>query len=374
MLPTKQHDFGADLRVVDHAVQHAVSAAYAKRKDAHWVIWFHFCLDIGVDPFLSNIPDPIRFLQVFAQRYRDGRIAPSKRQVTAKYVSDVCCSIAQTFMRVGSPDPRLAKDGSIDFRLRQLIKGWSKSDPPPARVKPAPITFVLFLSNLAHRHVAANDIGPSSAERATADMICVAFYFLLRPSVYAGTDPDHASFTLDDVHLYIGVRKLDIATAPKRDLQLATSVRLHFTTQKNQRRGDIIAHGRAPHPYCCPVKATVRLILAHRLASYYHRNQHLLLRAADVTAQLKFAARQCYRTTGIDASAITARSLRAGGAMALLSGRVDSDTIKLLGRWHSDSMMRYLHQEAQPIMKNLARTMFNEGTYNFLPTTLVPAL
>ena len=56
--------------------------------------------------------------------------------------------------------------------------------------------------------------------------------------------------------------------------------------------------------------------------------------------------------------------------MALLCGNIDSDTIKLVGRWASDAMMRYLHQEAQPIMKRLAVTMLARGDYSFLPTNL----
>ena len=39
--------------------------------------------------------------------------------------------------------------------------------------------------------------------------------------------------------------------------------------------------------------------------------------------------------------------MQAGGAMALLMARVDTDTIRLEGRWRSDVMLRYLHMRAQ---------------------------
>ena len=58
--------------------------------------------------------------------------------------------------------------------------------------------------------------------------------------------------------------------------------------------------------------------------------------------------------------------------MALLCGEIDADLIKILGRWHSDAMMRYLHQQAQPIMRKFAKAMFNNGTYSFLPEETVP--
>ena len=39
---------------------------------------------------------------------------------------------------------------------------------------------------------------------------------------------------------------------------------------------------------------------------------------------------------------VSARSLRAAGAMALLCLGVDHDIISLIGRWRSDEMTRYL--------------------------------
>ena len=55
------------------------------------------------------------------------------------------------------------------------------------------------------------------------------------------------------------------------------------------------------------------------------------MKAADTTRQLRFAATQCFTATGLAASDVSARSLQAGGAMALLAGGVDTDIIKLLG-------------------------------------------
>ena len=37
---------------------------------------------------------------------------------------------------------------------------------------------------------------------------------------------------------------------------------------------------------------------------------------------------------------VSAQSMQAGGAMALLMARVDTDTIRLVGRWRSDVMLR----------------------------------
>ena len=96
------------------------------------------------------------------------------------------------------------------------------------------------------------------------------------------------------------------------------------------------------------------------------------VKANDVTERTKQAAAANFNATGIKPSELSARSLRAGGAMALLCGNVDFDLIQMLGRWHSDAMIRYLHLQAQPVSQQLAAKMFNHGTYNFLPTETVP--
>ena len=53
-------------------------------------------------------------------------------------------------------------------------------------------------------------------------------------------------------------------------------------------------------------------------------------------------------------------------------GSIDSDTIKLLGRWHSGAMARYLHQGSIGAMQQLPRAMLSHGKYNFLPDAAVP--
>ena len=58
--------------------------------------------------------------------------------------------------------------------------------------------------------------------------------------------------------------------------------------------------------------------------------------------------------------------------MALLTAGCDTNVIKILTRWRSDAMMRYLHQQSLPIFKQLAVKMFNNGTYSFLPLDWVP--
>ena len=73
-------------------------------------------------------------------------------------------------------------------------------------------------------------------------------------------------------------------------------------------------------------------------------------------------------------SDVSARCLRAPEATVLLNAKVDGDIIKLLGRWHSDAMLRFLHLQATPIMKDhYSRLMLSGGSFTLIPNQLVPS-
>jgi hypothetical protein len=81
-----------------------------------------------------------------------------------------------------------------------------------------------------------------------------------------------------------------------------------------------------------------------------------------------------FQRMGVHAREISARSLRAGGAMAMLQGRIDMDSILMMGHWHSDAMMHYLHIQAAPIRNGYAAKISNEGHYTFQPDETVPII
>jgi hypothetical protein len=82
---------------------------------------------------------------------------------------------------------------------------------------------------------------------------------------------------------------------------------------------------------------------------------------------LRLSATALFLELGIDPLRVSARSLRAGGAMALLCAHVDPDIIRLVGRWRSDEMLRYLHLQAYPLMHTFARRMVSASNFSLLP-------
>ena len=63
---------------------------------------------------------------------------------------------------------------------------------------------------------------------------------------------------------------------------------------------------------------------------------------------------------------------RAGGAMALLCGHIDANIIRLVGRWQSDAMFRYLHAQALPLISALSTTMLTHSNFNLAPGADLP--
>ena len=215
---------------------------------------------------------------------------------------------------------------------------------------------------------------------AAADTLTVGFFYLLRPGEYLGNPNDLTDdlFRLRDLSLWVGSRALDHLTCPLPKLRSATFASLTFTRQKNGVRGEKIGHGRSGHPHLCPVLCLVARVIALRelhalpatpLNAYMPAQQGGSLRyvrAGDLTRRIR-AALRLHPDPSYSPSDVSARSTRAGGAMALLCAGVDSDRIRMIGRWRSDEMYRYLHIQAQPVMTGLPAAMLRGGSFRLAP-------
>ena len=327
-----------------------------------------------MDPALQEYEDPIPFLQVFARRYRTGELAPKHKPVRGRTVEDALRGIGQAFAHVGAPDPRNNDRGQMDFRLARQLAAYKKQDPPPHRVKPVPAPILQFVLSNAYRT-------QDPAARCTADMITLAFFFLLRPGEYTGTKSESTPFRRCDVALFLGPRKLNLDDTSQDVLLGASFATLEFTTQKNGVKGEVIGLGRTGHPQFCPVLAIARRILHLRrhgappttpIATYWAQTKWKPVKPKDITEAIRLAALFLGPSHGFLPQDISARSLRAAGAMALLCADVDSDRIRLIGRWRSDEMLRYLHVQAAPVMSRFSSLMLQHGDFHLIPNSQVP--
>ena len=123
-----------------------------------------------------------------------------------------------------------------------MISAWKREDPPPNRVKPIPIQIIRRIALLAS--TATDDL-----TKATADMIIIAFFFLMRPGEYTDTSSEDACpFKLEDVQLFIGQRRIDLATASDDLIRKATFASIYLAEKWRAWRGYRTGTQRRPIP------------------------------------------------------------------------------------------------------------------------------
>ena len=152
-------------------------------------------------------------------------------------------------------------------------------------------------------------------------------------------------------------------------------VSLTFTTQKNGIKGEKLAHvsNYQPSACLCVLCSDALHLNAHNapqntpLHIYFDaQNRQKAVSSSMITSLLRAATLSIPGHAGVNPSNIAARSLRSSGAMALLLGGVDPDHIRILGRWRSDAMFRYLHSHALPLIQDNSRLMFHGGHYTLV--------
>jgi hypothetical protein len=367
--PATLNQLALDWRAVQTATRDRVSPQRTSAGSAAWRLWGNFCDELSITRLP---PDPIPLLQIFAQRLRSGTLCPSRGPVRTRSVEDAIRAVGQAYAGMGAADPRLNAHGAIDFRLTSLYRSWTRVDDPPSRVKPLPLSLLTQCVALAHQ-----DGTPLAL--AAADCLVFGFYFLLRPGEYLGP-PNNAldtTFRLRDIGLWIGSRALDLLHCPIADLHAATFATVTFTRQKNGIRNETIGHGRSGQPQLCPViclaaRVTYLRGLNAPSSTPLHAYRVSLsspwryVLSGDITRRLRVAL-TLFPDPSYRPSDVSARSTRAGGAMAFLCAGVSSDRIRLVGRWRSDELYRYLHVQAQPVMTGLSAAMLRGGDYRLAP-------
>ena len=384
--PEARDAFRADLVAALDESRSSVVPGKVAARDSTWTKWEEFCAEVGADPLLP--PDsaaqahlePIALLQVFAKRYRNGSLAKnkSKNPVRGCTVEDALRDIGQTLTSLGISDPRLQPSGRLQPLLKNQITYYKKQDGPSRRVRPVTIAIVRQVVEMAQSASA------TPRQKAIADLIVIAFFFLCRPGEYVPLQAETRStpFRICDATFYAHATCLSAADAPLNDLELADYVTLTFNDQKNSTKGEQIGHGLSGDPLLCPVAALRRRCAALRshdapattplYTVFGPSGSTSNITTAEITAALRAAAHDIYHITGIPPDEITARSLRSGGATTLLCANVDTSTIQLIGRWKSDAMLRYLIVQARPLMADNAAKMVAHGDFTLAPNSDAP--
>ncbi len=237
----------------------------------------------------------------------------------------------------GHPDPQRASPAqqSLDLSIARLIKKYHNEDPPAEPKLAIPISTITAV---------ATNYRWNTHLDAAADLVIIAFFYLLRVEEYTTSAKKKPKCTIalrdQDVRLW---RKGQlIPHSAGLDLLLtADSATICIAHTKNGTK-EAVVHHKAFRGPICPVAALAWRIANMQgrpalgsLSSIYHASgQVTRVSDRDIGIAIRWGATSDrLLTRGYTLQCISSHSLRAGGAMAMkLSGASDS-TIMRVGQW-----------------------------------------
>ena len=267
-------------------------------------------------------------------------------------------------------------------RLAQMLQGFEKTDPPTIKKLPIEIDIPEYISLCSLR--------PAATERtkAVADLILIAFYYLLRIGEYTtkgarNNTKQTVQFQLQHITFFkqdtTGRLQQLPRNAPDDDILTAHSATLRLENQKNGWKGVCIHQEHNGDNYHCPVRALGRRFTHIRrhssdrttcLSAFFELTQAKTIQNdvtdRDVRRELKLAAiaLEYPALKGIPIDRIDTHSLRSGGANALaLSGYSDRE-IQKMGRWRSATFKEYIREELNIYAVGMSTNM--KRRFNFV--------
>jgi hypothetical protein len=152
--------------------------------------------------------------------------------------------------------------------------------------------------------------------------------------------------------------------------------------QKNRVKGKHISHGCSTSMTLYPILAAAHWVTHlnlhkvkpdHPLSSYLTASKSYCYLAFHDITQILCASALHHMCFCVNSASAECHSLCASEAMALFSCRVDALLITLVGHWHSDAVLHYLHVQSHPIMSGLSKLMLDGGNPQLLAeTTTMP--
>ena len=274
-------------------------------------------------------------------------------------------------------DPRRThmNQDMLDPEFRTLFRKFKASDPRPTHQLALPaVVFRWLATQFSH----ANASSPNFL--ALADLVVLAFFFLLRVGEYIASPPkaqgkkQTVPLRKMDLQLWKDDTKID-HDAPAEVLHSANKVSIALENQKNGQRGQTITHSSTGCDSFCPVRAAARRLdhLRHfpgdtYLSSYKERDgsvRQLRPRAVKPLVQLAATATGCTPAKGYDQDRLGSHSVRASGAMALKLQHVHDTVIQKLGRWSSDTFQRYIRPQISNLTAGLAGIMTTPLNFSY---------
>ena len=211
---------------------------------------------------------------------------------------------------------------------------------------------------------------------AVADLIIIAFFFLLRVGEYtaqASNQKDKKKRTIPlrtgDIKLWSGRTLID-HTASLQVLLAATSATICIENTKNGTKNAVLHHVAIGGPMC-PVATLARRVYQVRqidssgtapIGTVHTRHgQRGTVSDRMINTAVRWGAvADGLLAQGYTLTRISSHSLRAGGAMALKLNGYDETVIMKAGRWTSQTFLTYIHTQIAALSEGLSAAMVTQ--------------
>jgi hypothetical protein len=264
----------------------------------------------------------------------------------------------------GLTDPRKSTPGqfNLDKSFRDFYARCKQADPAPKPQLAIPNSTVRWISFNYGR-------GPTKKMRVTGNLITMAFFFLLRVGEYTPHRPSESRRTIPlrkrDIKLWKRGRRIP-NEATLAELLSADAVTICLENQKNGHKNAVLHHTTSGDPLFDPVIAAAHLVFELRhspdtvpLGSFVDDDGVTKqIAASDIRAAIRVGAlADNLEAAGYDLDRIGSHSLRSGGAVHLKLCGYDEDMIKKLGRWSSNTYLRYIQTQIANLTAGVAANM-----------------
>ena len=261
----------------------------------------------------------------------------------------------------GFADPRRESPGQekLDREFSSRYKLWKSQDPAPR--------YQLALPNTTVRWIARTFTRASKRMQIVGHLIVLAYFFLLRVGEYTPSSDPRRTVPLrrKDVTLWKDGRRLRHNSGLANLLQ-ADGVTIGLENQKNGYKNCTLHHYASGDDGFCAARSAAYLVheISHLgedtpLGTYVNDDgSKRQVQASEVRAAiLQGAVGDNLEASGYDLSRIGSHSLRSGGATNLKIRGYSDAMIKKLGRWSSNTFMRYIQAQIGELTEGVATAM-----------------
>ena len=231
--------------------------------------------------------------------------------------------------------------------LQKQFQGYKNEDPPEKQQRAVPLSVIRRL----------NDVAKTELEKAIAILDAGAIYFAMRSCEYLSV-PDAKNkrtklLCIRNFRFFKNNREINIKS---KNIANADCVAITFEFQKNDERNETVTQEWTDDPLLCPVKSWANTI--NRILSYpktlsgssintfrLKRRMYFISSSENMKLLQRTVSSMDKISLGFEPDKIGTHSILSGGAMAIkLSGAEDSK-IRLIGRWKSNSFMKYIRKQ-----------------------------